>query len=73
MLTSSYYSLQQKNASLFTADPLVEYSPTDNTIDYVNATVDLLRQYLKLQAARQQQKVLSLFIYSFCFVLFCKK
>ncbi|ELR10980.1 uncharacterized protein ACA1_103880 [Acanthamoeba castellanii str. Neff] len=46
----------QKNASLFTSDPLVEYNPTDNTIDYVNATIDLLRQYLKLQAVRQQQK-----------------
>jgi hypothetical protein len=49
--------VQQKNASLFTSDPLVEYNPTDNTIDYVNATIDLLRQYLKLQAARQEQKV----------------
>jgi hypothetical protein len=58
--SSSFLSLQQKNASLFTSDPLVEYNPTDNTIDYVNATIDLLRQYLKLQAARQQQKVLLL-------------
>lgn len=58
--SSSFLALQQKNASLFTSDPLVEYNPTDNTIDYVNATIDLLRQYLKLQAARQQQKVIQL-------------
>lgn len=56
-LLNAKWKLQQKNASLFTADPLVEYSPTDNTIDYVNATVDLLRQYLKNQAVRQEQKV----------------